>query len=970
MSSWSTPPLPPRLAAARQLPLVGRRYELETFQELWAQVERERRQAVFVGGEPGVGKTRLVAEIAGALHDDDVAVLVGTSAVDVGVPYQPFAEMLDQMFSTTGGSPADLVDEHEALQLSRLSPAVRRHADIDESTEPPGDVRRELFDSVVGLFRRLCDDRPLTLIFDDLHWAQLPTLALLEHVVGSCADTRLLVLATFRTTAPDRSDDVAAVVAELHRLEGVRRLDLSGLDTDAIAEYVSLRGKMPLKAARAPAAVLRERTGGNPFMLRELWTDLERRGGVAALRHPNRVPASIADTLAARLAGMGTEVQRVVELAAVIGDSFDLATLVSASEADHGQTMAFVDSATALGLIEEVEATDDLYSFVHSLTRQAVLDRLPPSRRIKLHARAAEALERHPPRPSLVTRLANHYVAAYSLGYHEQALRYTAEAGRIAERGLAFEEAAMWFERAAGLPECESTARAEMQFASAANWVRAGHFPSARTTYDLLATTAEPSMRLLAAMGYEDANWRPGRPDARAVDLLSAALDDSGLDSTDPQYVNALGSLGRALTFAGERDRARDVGRRAIELARNLGDDATLVHALATSLWHGITPDMAAPQLQRTIELTGLAERAGDDETIGTAANFLAMVSYMSGDPDNLERALSDLQRVSQAIGQPYYRHIYGCIMQARSFLRGEFTQAERWATETLDMNDTFGDDMTEGPHGVQMFMIRRETGGLDRFRSFLDGTESFEGRWVPALLALYTELGIEVGINRALDHLLDRGIATRTDQAQWPMELVFLVEAALFVGNRAAVERLRPFVADYDGKNLASGALIAVFGSANRYLGRIDAFLGERAAAERHFEIAFELDSTMHSVVHVAETQAHHAVYAAHVGDAERAAELSRRARALAEPIGQVRVLRTLASMETGHVGDGPDGLTGREIDVLKLLAAGLSNREIGDRLHISANTAANHVRSILTKTGAANRTQAAIYAAQRQIV
>ncbi|MBA3302509.1 MAG: AAA family ATPase, partial [Acidimicrobiia bacterium] len=763
--------MPPRLAAFRQLPFVGRRAELATFETLWAEVEKARRQVVFVGGEPGAGKTRLAAEVAGALCDADVAVLVGTSSIDAGVPYQPFAEMLDHVFAgSVEGSLTHLLDD-SVRELRRLSAHVARHwPDHAGGDAEAGEVRRDLFDAVARVFRSLAEERPLALILDDLHWAQLPTVALLEHVVHVCPDVRMLVLATFRTTAPDRSDEVAARVAELHRLEGVRRLDLSGLDTDAIAEYVSLRAGLPLSAARAPAVILRDRTGGNPFLLRELWTDLERRGGVSALRSPYRAPASIADALAARLAGLGEEVRRFVELAAVLGDTFDLATLVAAGEAGHSQTMAFVDAAMAVGLVEEVEGLEGLYSFVHSLARQAVLDRMPPSRRILFHGRAAEALEKQPAHASLVPRLAHHYLAAHILGFHDRALRYTREAGRLAEKGLAFEEAAVWFERAASLPECDPAVRAEMLFAAAACCVRAGHFPRARAIYDRLTTMADEAVRLAAAMGYEDSSWRPGRADSRAVDLLSSAIEECGLDDRDARYVRALGSLGRALTFAGERDRAREVGGRAIDLARRLHDDAAVTHALTTSLWHGITPDMAALQLDRTSELTSMAKEASDHETIGAAGNFRAMVSYLCGRPDGLDEAVADVRRVAQTTGQPYYRHISGCLLQAQAFLRGDFAAAERWAGETLGLDETFGDDMTEGPHGVQMFMLRRETGGLARFRPYLDGREAFGGRWVPGLLALYTELEIDSGIRRALRHLMGRDLAGHTDEAPWPM--------------------------------------------------------------------------------------------------------------------------------------------------------------------------------------------------------
>jgi len=151
----------------------------------------------------------------------------------------------------------------------------------------------------------------------------------------------------------------------------------------------------------------------------------------------------------------------------------------------------------------------------------------------------------------------------------------------------------------------------------------------------------------------------------------------------------------------------------------------------------------------------------------------------------------------------------------------------------------------------------------------------------------------------------------------------------------------------------------------ADRYLAQVAALLGESDAAERHFGTALEMDRRMGSVVHVAETLAAHAL-AVQPTDPTRARDLAAQARALAEPIGQVRVLRRLERIRAA----GPAQLTPREMEVLALLAHGLSNREIGARLFISSNTTANHIRSILMKTGTANRTQAARYATEHELV
>ncbi len=965
MAQWVPPPLPADLVVRRRGPFVGRAAELAAFEQAWKRVEDGRRQMVFIGGEPGAGKSRLVAEVAGKLADHGVAVLVGASTADAGVPYEPFAEALDRLLSAgaAGCLAEPLADA--GPELGRLSSHVQRHAADMDTTEDAATARRVLFDALTGFLRRLTTDRPMALILEDLHWAQLPTLAMLEHLLAGCADARLLVVATFRTTAPDRSDELVSRVAEMHRFDGVRRLDLDGLDTEAIAEFVNRTEQLPPPTARTAAALLRDKTGGNPFFLTELCNDLEGHGGIGALSSHQTVPASIGDAIARRLVGLGTGVREIIEQAAVLGESFDLPALIASSETDAAATLAAVDAAEAVGLIRAVPGSDGEFTFVHALTREAVMARMAASRLRIMHARAAEALEGRAD-PSVVPRVANHFLLAHVLGYHEQALRYAREAARMAERSLAYEDAARWYERAASLAELDLANRARLNLSAAANNVRAGDFARARGMYEGISAIDDPLIRLEAAVGYEDANWRPGLADSKAADLLASALETCGLTADDPRYVRALGSFGRALAFAGETGRARDISDLAIDHARKTGDPQVVSHALETSLWHGLTPDMCENQLERSTELSRMALFRRDYEALGSASHFRALASYQAGRPEDLAASTADMQRAGQASGQPFFGFVGACAQGGLAYLRGDFAAAERWAEIALRTGSLLGADTTEGSYGTQMFMIHRETGDLKRFSRFLDGSETFADRWVPGLLALYTEVDCEHGMTRALNHLLSRNLTERTAAAQWPMELVFMVEAALALGDREAIHALRPFLARYEGKNIMSGQFVAIFGSADRYLARIAALAGDDDSAEAYFTAALEMDRRMGSVVHVAETLARQALYANQRGRSEDYRRLIDEARAVAAPIGQTRVLDLLASAQTS----GPDGLTEREVEVLRLLAAGLSNRAIGERLFISTNTAANHVRSILLKTGAANRTQAAMYAAEHELL
>lgn len=985
MEWWPAIPLPRRFQVARRSRLVGRDHELAEFEGVWSRVEEGDGQVVLLGGEPGAGKTRLAVEVAGALHDHGVPVLMAAASKDAGVPYQPVVELLDHLFEhasccrtpqrdrATGNGPAGGEPERvcpllagSAYDLGRISVQAARHR-APAVTEASGDARRDLFDALGALLRRLAEEQPFAVILDDLQWATPPTLALLKHVAAATVGSPLLLMATFRTTAADRSAELSELLADLHRLDGAHRLDLSGLDTAAIAEFVSEHAGISAAAARRPASILRDRTGGNPFYLREMWTDVQRHGGVEALRDGRSVPASISETISARLAGVGDEMLETVQLAAVLGDSFDIAILVAAGEIDSDRSMEAVDSAVSAGLLEVLDDASARYGFVHSLTRQVILDRLPAARLQRLHARAAHALDRGPETtPELYPRLAHHYLRAQPLGYREQAYRYACLAARQAAHSLAFEDAASWFERAASLPDSGAEEVTESLFGAARNYVRASEFGRARAIYDRLTEMPDPLIRLRAAMGFEDTNWRPGPIDTRAAELLSTAIAECGLPEDDVRHVRATASLARALAFAGQHDRAESLGGQAMIRARRTGDLATLMHTLRTGLWHGLLPGQVDRQLDRVRELSTLAREAVDHESLAEAAHFGALASYLAGRPAELEEYVRQERAAAASGRQPFMDYTATCMMQSRAFCRGEFAEAERLADTALQIGE-FDPESTDGPHSVQLFMIRRETGRLDGVRALVTGREPFAGHWLPGLLALYTEFGLTDGMRRTLRTLLARDVESYVADARFPIELAFLADAAADLADRDAMDTLSPLVAVYAGGNIATGQFVAVFGSADRYLARFAEAHGDHASADRLFASALAMDRRMGSVVHIAETLARHAVALHQRGDEPaRAAQLAAEARSFAEPTRQLRVVRWLEGIAAATP---PDGLTTRELDVLRLLAAGLSNREIGARLFISANTAANHVRSILVKTASTNRTQAARWAADRHL-
>lgn len=388
---------------------VGRHAEVERLEAVWAAVESDRRQVVFVGGEPGVGKTRLVAEAAAALRPH-ATVLWGACREDLDIAYRPFVAILEQALEQLPPEVLTDIAPTAAAPLRRLTASVSRYWPTAEPIPGGPDSRPALFDAVLRVLLATAERRPLVLVLEDLHWAQEPTLAMLTHLVESTAGERLLVLATRRTTAPDLTDAVSFALADLHRLDGVARMDLVGLSTEDVAEYLVRAAGVSPGSARSAAPVLRDHTGGNPFFLQEYWHDLANRGGLAAVRSGVAAPRSVQDALARRLAVVDVDHARVIELAAVAGDAVDPALL--ADVLGSAEVLAGIDFGVRAGLL--VADTDGEYRFAHALARQAVLDRMSSSDLTAAHAGVARAIEARD--PALVVALAHHYFRARAMG--------------------------------------------------------------------------------------------------------------------------------------------------------------------------------------------------------------------------------------------------------------------------------------------------------------------------------------------------------------------------------------------------------------------------------------------------------------------------------------------------------------------------------------------------------------------------
>jgi len=562
----------------------------------------------------------------------------------------------------------------------------------------------------------------------------------------------------------------------------------------------------------------------------------------------------------------------------------------------------------------------------------------------------------------------------------------------------------------------------------------------------------DTDMLATAAIGFEEACWRPGITDAGAVELLEEASLALGDGDSEPR-VRLLAGLSRARAFVGDFDESSRLRDRAVAMARRLDDRVGLATVLMQSYWSrgdgnveetlamlaeareladGLGDGDSEPRVRLLAGLSRARAFVGDfdessrlrdravamarrlDDRVGLAT--VLMQSYWSRGDGNVEETLAmlaeareladglgdmelrgqsmawhvaglivlgDLEAAARELAeshalavrlrQPFALHVAEHYASALSLCVGRLAEAEAAAHRSHEWSRLLTGRDASGVHGIQMFGIRREQGRLTELApviGLLAGGAGGRGgsAWRPGLAALLAELGMEDEARRELAVVRREGFEPLR-ASLWLGSLTYLADACAAVGDEETAALVYPELAPLAGGNVVIGHGVAIYGAADRFLGMLAATLGEHDLAVEHFDQALRSNRAMGATTWVAHTLYWYGRLLRERGrasEAGRATAMLTEAATLAERIG-APVLLARAKALGAHVHRPrlpPDELSWREVDILRLVAAGRSNREIGVELSISGHTVANHVRSILRKTGAANRTEAAGYA------
>ncbi|MDL5350909.1 AAA family ATPase [Microbacterium sp. zg-YB36] len=958
MRAWKPPLLPSSWRSSDQPPFVARDGELNAILSSWPDVQRGAAHCVFVTGEPGIGKTRLIVEAATRLSARGAAVFAGSCVAEFGAPFEPLDSPLRKLLELVRGADA----EDSSSQLIRRAIAPDQPSTAAQAGSV-GDQPR-LASAIVELFRQAAQSHSIAIVLDDLHWADEAALRLLPRVIAGLGDSPVLVLGGVRSTSPDRSVIVDRVLANLSSFEGVRRISLQPMALDEVIAYTRTRLAAPEGSVLEVATRLSFLTGGNPFLLREAWRyagDVVEPGAIGIT-----LPESINDLLYARLSSIDAAERRLLENAAVLGMDVVPEELTEMSGESPDVVSDGLDRALAAGLLDAPHGPGEDLRFPHAIARQAILDSIPARERPTLHARAAGMLEQRVPTPARVTqRLAYHYSHAIPLGFRDQAISNTIAAAELAASRIAYEEAARLFERASDL--CELPTRRDEQLLSAAqHWRLAADFARARSLAERVCESGAPSDRLRGAIEYEEAAWRPGLPGARAAELLTRALELGAEAGSRGERIEALAALARATSLSGRPDDALALAAEATEQARATGDEELLLRVMRRGYLHSFRPQILQEAYERAGEIwTTGGERArtsgGLAEWLYAAPFYGAAAAYLLGDPAGLDDAESALTTAAAHEGS-YWHYWRDCVAYGRHFVAGRLDEARSAYRRAAKTEAGFRSDASSSVAAQQLYMIKRELGQLGHVRGIITGTESPQQHWGPGLLGLYTEFEMTRPAARMLAWLLDRDTPVAHESAEWPAVLALLSEAVVHLGDRDAAARLRPLITEYSGLNLMSGYFVSCFGAADRYLGQVDALLEARDPGAS-FDAALALEGGVGASLHASHTRTAKARWLASRDARSREARvLAEQVRADATAGGWARVLRVID--HDARLRGRADRLTPREIEIIALIDEGLTNREIAERLFLSEHTVANHMRSILTKTSSANRSQAVRYA------
>jgi DNA-binding CsgD family transcriptional regulator/tetratricopeptide (TPR) repeat protein len=965
---------------------VGRAEQLAIFDRSLASAAEREPAVLLIAGESGVGKTRLVGEFGERARAAGARVVTG-DCVELGegeLPYAPIVGALRDL-----GPEAIELAGPGRTELARLLPEAGELAPAARDDEF---AQARLFETLLTLLGRVGEQAPLVLVIEDLHWADRSTRDFLSFLLRATRQERLVVVATYRSDELHRRHPLRPFLANAERLERVQRVDVAPFSRlELSAQLLGILGSHPDGAV---TEALFERSGGNPFFAEELLAATADGNGHA-------LPETLRDALMVRVETLSAETQQLLRVIAAAGRSVTHGLLACVTSLDEAQLIERLREAVTHYVLVQ-RAGDESYAFRHALMREAVYEDLLPGERSDLHVRLAEALEAHPELSAdsvgPAGELSWHWHQAHELPH---ALRASIEASGQAERMHAPADAARHLENAIEIwdrvaePERSSgTTLVELLRRGAQLNYHAGELDRAvglgRRVVELIGED-DVVAAVLARERLGRYTWTSGHH-AESVEVYKEAVRLMPAEPPSSERAFVLAALAQVRMLIGHTEDSLTLAEEALEIARAVGDRATESHALNTmGVDIGALGDRARGIAALRESLALVQDRDASAEDLHRAYTNLGDMLDQDG---QLEEAIAMALEGFESARQSGITRTWAGFLLTEAAKRcgrlGRLEEADRLVREALEYG---GEGVSGGNVQLAAVELGAMLGRWDEGRVHLSEARRLLSRaagsmWISpmygAAVLLAEHEGDIAGVRRAVAEARERmagedefafyardlylpALRAEADAAEraraardgeqerearesgaafakWMRRLSTAARGSLPPQLVADDTTIEAELARLDGR--ADPALWEASAKANEDLGNLVAACYARL---RKAEALLEAGSVRDEVSEQLRAAHETATSCGAVVLRERLEALSRRARI---PLSD--------EPAPSATGDDPFGLTPREREVLTLVAAGRTNRQIGEELFMSEKTASVHVSRILAKLDVSTRGEA----------
>jgi len=834
---------------------VGRTEELAWLGAQWHAACRGEPRLAIVQGEPGIGKTRIAAEFAERCYRGGTTVLWGRCIEEAGVPFEALAAALGPLVGTMAATTPlwHLFGVPDELALGS-DPDLERH---------------RMFQLVTELLERTAADAPVLLVIDDMQWVDRSTLALLAHFLRAAPPVCVLILATVRTTELSSADAFVTTVNELRRDGRAEHRNLGGLEPADVDSLIA--NLVPAATPSRLGALVRARTGGNPFFVAALLRQIDDAGGTVLDRIDELdLPDTVRGVIDRRVAHLDPGAREILEVAAVVGVEFDVALVDEVTGLPSATFARLLDEVDRAGIAHPRDGSK--YLFSHSLIRDVIYRGIGPARRSLLHQQLGNALElvHDDKRRDLPAQLARHFAAAGSVEAANKAITHARRAGNDALASLAYEDAYSYFEMAldlidGGRVDVDAATRADVQFARARALFASGERARAKADFEVVASVYreldDPDRLTELALGISGTSMRHlwteyGTVSDWLIELMHEALAFSEGEET-PSRVRLLARLAEELYFSPDAETRSAIAEQALAMGRRLGDTRALADALngrLRALWHPANSDERLPMAR---ELRALAAQIGDVE-LAMAGEAWAIVSELElGLTPGLDDDVARYAAMTIEHQSPHHRVWALALLGGRALARGEFDETERLIADGMNVAPEVFGYAIQGFAG-QLCTVRIEQG---RAAEVLDAGRDFVAQypqvpaWRAGLSVILAELGLNEEAREQLAALAGAGLAGIRRDQEWLFLMGAVAETCSLIGAGDVAAECYELLAPFADRCIVLGDGYVLWCSVEKSLGLLARTLGRAEDACSHLERALAVHRRLEAPPLVART-------------------------------------------------------------------------------------------------------------------